>query len=106
METILHNAWSLFVAIGWFFLNRITAKVDALEKEKADVSAVKANSGLIHEGDKRIDNIQHTSVPRSEYKYDIASLHNRLNEMEKSKEDKIQAIRLIENRKETGGKTK
>ena len=105
METILHNAWSLFVAIGWFFLNRITSKVDALEKEK-EVSSVKYNSTLIHEADKRIDQLQHTTVPRQEYKYDVASLHLRLNEMEKSKEDKVQDIRIIENRKETSGKTK
>ena len=106
METILHNAWSLFVAIGWFFLNRITSKVDALEKEKAEVSSVKYNSTLIHEADKRIDQLQHTTVPRQEYKYDVASLHLRLNEMEKSKEDKVLDIRIIENRKETSGKTK
>ena len=103
METLLHNAWSLFVAIGWFFLNRITSKVDALEKEKASVSSVKHNSTLIYEADKRIDQLQHTTVPRQEYKYDGASLHLRLNEMEKSKEDKIQDIRVIEQRKDTSG---
>ena len=103
METLLHNAWSLFVAIGWFFLNRVTSKVDALEKEKASVSSVKHNSTLIYEADKRIDQLQHTTVPRQEYKYDVASLHLRLNEMEKSKEDKIQDIRVIEQRKDTSG---
>ena len=95
METILHNAWSLFVAIGWFLLNRITSKVDALEKEKSDGSAVARNSNLIHETDKRIDQIQHTTVPRQEYKTDIASLHYRINDLEKSKEDKITDIRII-----------
>ena len=40
MEKILESAWALFVAIGWFFINRITAKVDALEKDKADGSTV------------------------------------------------------------------
>ena len=103
METLLHNAWSLFVAIGWFFLNRITSKVDALEQEKASVSSVKHHSTLIYEADKSIDQLQHTTVPRQEYKYEVATLHLTLNEMEKSKEDKIQDIRVIEQRKDTSG---
>ena len=92
METILHNAWSLFVAIGWFFLNRITAKVDALEKEKAESSAVSRNLNLIHETDRRVDKIQHSTVPREEYKFDVYKLHTRINELEKSKEDKILSL--------------
>ena len=95
METILHNAWSLFVAIGWFFLNRITSKVDALEKEKASVSSVKQNSALIHEGDKRIDQLQYTTVPRQGYKYDVASLHLRLNDMERAKQDKFHNVKVF-----------
>ena len=96
METILHNAWSLFVAIGWFFLNRITAKVDALEKEKEESSAVSRNVSLIHETDRRVDKIQHSTVPREEYKFDVYKLHTRINELEKSKEDKINAIRIVD----------
>jgi len=95
MEAILHNAWSLFVAIGWFFLNRITAKVDALEKEKADKSSVNKHYQLIHETDKRVDELQHTTVPRPEYKSDIKDLHVRINILSQNKEDKIQDIRLV-----------
>ena len=95
MEKILESAWALFVAIGWFFINRITAKVDALEKDKADVSAVATHSKLIHETDRRIDELQHTTVPRQEYKSDIASLHIRANELERSKEDKVTDIRIV-----------
>ena len=74
----------------------MTAKIDGLEKDKADGKAVSKNSNLIHETDRRIDEIQHTTVPRQEYKSDIASLHMRINELEKSKEDKVQDIRLID----------
>ena len=95
MEKILESAWALFVAIGWFFINRITAKVDALEKDKADGSAVSRQAGLIHEVDRRIDELQHTTVPRQEYKTDIASLHIRANELERSKEDKVTDVRII-----------
>ena len=96
MEAILHNAWSLFVAIGWFFFNRITSKVDALEKDKADNSAVNRNAQLIQDNDKRIDQIQHTTVPRLEYKSDIASLHFRINDLERNKEDKVTDIRIVD----------
>ena len=95
MEKILESAWALFVAIGWFFINRITAKVDELEKGKADNSTVGGHAKLIHETDRRIDEIQHTTVPRQEYKSDIASLHMRANELEKSKEDKVTDIRIV-----------
>ena len=95
METVLHNAWSLFVAIGWFFLNRITAKVDALEKEKADKSSVNKHYQLIHETDKRVDGLQHTTVPRPEYKSDIKDLHARINNLVHTKEDRVKDIRLV-----------
>lgn len=95
MEKILESAWALFVAIGWFFINRITAKVDALEKTKAETSSVGRQGELIHEVDRRIDELQHTTVPRQEYKTDIASLHIRANELERSKEDKVTDVRIV-----------
>ena len=95
MEKILEGAWAIFVGIGWFFINRITAKVDALEKDKADSSTVGRHAGLIHEVDRRIDELQHTTVPRQEYKSDIAGLHVRANELERSKEDKVTDVRII-----------
>lgn len=104
MEKILENIWGVFVGLGWWMLNRLTAKIDALEKDKADGSAVGRNSSLIHETDRRIDEIQHTTVPRQEYKSDIASLHMRINDLEKSKEDKVQDIRIVDN--EQNGKKK
>ena len=95
MEKILEGAWAIFVGIGWFFINRITAKVDALEKDKADGSTVGRHAGLIHEVDRRIDELQHTTVPRQEYKSDIAGLHVRANELERSKEDKVTDVRIV-----------
>lgn len=96
MEKILENIWGVFVGLGWWMLNRLTAKIDGLEKDKADASSVGRNSGLIHETDRRIDEIQHTTVPRQEYKSDIASLHMRINDLERIKQDKVQDIRIIE----------
>ena len=106
MDKLLEGAWALFVGIGWFFINRITAKVDALEKAKADGSALGRHSQLIHEVDRRIDELQHTTVPRQEYKADIAGLHTRANELEKSKEDKVTDIRIVESVPESGNSKK
>jgi hypothetical protein len=97
MEKILENIWGIFVGLGWWMLNRLTAKIDALEKEKADTSSVSRNSGLLHETDKRIDAIHHSTVPRQEYKADVASLHMRINDLERIKQDKVQDIRIVEN---------
>ena len=63
MDNLLHDAWVLFVAIGSWMANRLTAKLDNLEK--------------------RADKIQHTTVPREEYKSDIGSLHKRINDLDR-----------------------
>ncbi len=98
---ILEAGWAIFVGLGWWALNRVTQKIDSLESQKADAtetrSAISKNSMLIHETDKRIDEIQHTTVPRQEYKSDIGLLHTRLNDIERIKQDKVQDIRIVEN---------
>ena len=104
MEKILENLWGVFVGLGWWMLNRLTAKIDSLEKDKADNSSVSKNSGLIHETDKRLDEIQHTTVPRQEYKSDIAGLHERVNSLERTKEDKVQDIRIVDSDEKKKGK--
>ena len=96
MEKILENLWGVLVGLGWWMLNRLTSKIDSLEKEKADNSAVSKNSELIHETDKRLDEIQHTTVPRHEYKSDIGALHERANYLERAKEDKVQDVRIVD----------
>ena len=85
-------------------LNRLTAKIDNLEKDKADNSSVSKNSGLIHETDKRLDEIQHTTVPRNEYKSDIGALHERVNFLERQKQDKVQDIRIVDSDEKKKGK--
>ena len=99
MEAVLDKIWGVFVGLGWWMLNRMTAKIDALEKDKAENSSVGNHAKLIHEVDRRIDELQHTTVPRQEYKSDIAGLHIRANELERSKEDKITDIRIVEDTK-------
>ena len=104
MEKILENLWGVFAALGWWMLNRLTAKIDALEKDKADSSSVNKNTELMHETDKRLDEIQHTTVPRSEYKSDIGLLHDRVNYLERAKEDKVQDVRLVDSDHNKKGK--
>jgi|TARA_R110000744_G_scaffold47216_1_gene104032 hypothetical protein len=104
VEKILENLWVLFIGIGSWLVTRLTAKIDTLEKDKADNSSVNRNSGLIHETDKRIDEIQHTTVPRHEYKSDVAGLHERINFLERSKEDKVQDIRIVDSNEKKKGK--
>ena len=41
MEKILENLWVLFIAIGGWVANRLTGKIDALEKEKADADTTR-----------------------------------------------------------------
>ena len=104
MEKILENLWGVFVGLGWWMLNRLTSKIDSLEKEKADNSSVNKNTELMHETDKRLDEIQHTTFPRHEYKSDVAGLHERINFLERAKEDKVQDIRIVDSDQKKKGK--
>tara|TARA_R100000700_G_C3139711_1_gene121926 strand:+ start:127 stop:378 length:252 start_codon:yes stop_codon:yes gene_type:complete len=83
VENLIHDAWVLFTAIGGWMANRLTQKIDSL--------------------DKRLDQLRLSSIDRKEYKADIGGLHIRCNDLEKRKEEKVTDIRLIENRKETSG---
>jgi hypothetical protein len=59
-------------------LNRLTTKIDTM--------------------DKKIDTLNHTSIGRVEFTQQIASLHTRCNELEKSKQDVIQTIRVVKDK--------
>jgi hypothetical protein len=94
---ILEHLWVLFIGLGSWALNRITGKIDTLEKEKADGQATKLEhqnmATLVHELDRRVDENQHMSVGRGEHKSDVTALHIRVNELERNKADKIRNIR-------------
>ena len=77
-SVIFENLWILFIGIGSWMLNRLTAKIDTM--------------------DKKIDTLNHTSIGRVEFTQQIASLHNRCNELEKSKQDVIQTIRVVKDK--------
>lgn len=93
MEAILEHLWVLFIGIGTWMANRLTGKIDELEKNKSTNISIDRVDTHIRDIDKRVDEVAHTMLPRSEFKSDIAALHNRLNEMERNKADKIKNIR-------------
>ena len=115
MDAVLDKIWGVFVGLGWWMLNRLTTKIDSLEKDKAtqgDVNGIRKNinddligvkQGL-RELDRRVDEIDHATqlrlVPRSEYKSDISALHSRCNILSDTKEDKVQDIRIVDSNDE------
>jgi len=98
VEKILENLWVLFIAIGSWMVTRLTSKIDALEANKAEQSAVADQQKEIKCLDKRVDEIDHATqlrlVPRNEIKGDLVNLHSRINELERLKADKIKTIRI------------
>jgi septation ring formation regulator EzrA len=105
----LQNAWSIFVGLFWWALNRITAKIDDLEKGKASSDDLSGVRHGLSELDKRVDDIDHATqlrlVPRSEYKQDVTSLHVRISDVAEklcSKEDRIKTIRVSDNENKKG----
>jgi hypothetical protein len=106
VEKILENLWGVFVGLGWWMLNRLTSKIDELEKGKAsgdDVAGVRKGLGEL---DKRVDAIDHSTqlrlVPRDEVKSDVTLLHQRCNDLSErlcQKEDRIKTIRVSDNEK-------
>jgi len=65
VENLIHDAWVLFVAMGSWMANRLTHKIDTV--------------------DKKLDQLRVSTIDRKEYKGDITQLHKRCNELEKSK---------------------
>ena len=110
LQKILENLWVLFIAIGGGVANRLTGKIDALEKDNADADTTREserlNAKLIHELDRRVDTVKHTLVAREEYKQDISSLHVRINDLtlglEQRKADKIKNIRTHQAKEKNG----
>ena len=90
--------WAPFLAIFWYFVNRLTWKIDEIEKGKACNSSLGRVADHARELDKRVDQLAHTALPRTEFKNDIATLHLRLNDMERNKADKIKNIRIHESK--------
>ena len=70
--SILEHLWVLFIGLGSWALNRITSKIDILEKGKADAQDTKLEHAniatLVHELDRRVDENQHLSVGRGNTK--------------------------------------
>ena len=74
METLIHDAWVLFVAMGSWMANRMTHKIDTVGK--------------------KLDQLRLSSIDRKEYKADITQLHIRCNELEKSKASAVQSVEV------------
>ena len=100
------------VCEGWFG-SRLTGKIDELEKDKADAVTTREellnNSSRTHEVDRRVDEIQYTTTPRLEHKTDVISLvdkiavcHERINDLERRKADKIKNIRTHQTKEKNG----
>tara|TARA_R110000803_G_scaffold26979_1_gene63293 strand:+ start:4451 stop:4789 length:339 start_codon:yes stop_codon:yes gene_type:complete len=108
MVNLLEHLWVLFIGLGSWALNRITGKIDILEKEKADGQATRMEhqnmATLVHELDRRVDENQHMSVGRGEHKSDVTALHLRINDIEQRKAERIKNIRThISDSKEKNG---
>tara|TARA_Y100001951_G_C11291775_1_gene272667 strand:+ start:222 stop:536 length:315 start_codon:yes stop_codon:yes gene_type:complete len=104
MDAFLTLAWTPFLAIFGWLINRMTSRLDSLEKQKADAGSIDRMLTEIHELEKRQDRLMHTTVPRPEFKGDITSLHMRINELSNLKEDKIKDIRVINSTHKAKGK--
>tara|TARA_Y100000782_G_scaffold114702_1_gene152015 strand:+ start:541 stop:873 length:333 start_codon:yes stop_codon:yes gene_type:complete len=92
MGMFIELVWVPFVALFWWFINRLTKRTDDLESSKASVSSIVRVDAALHDLDKRVDKLGNTTVPRHEYKADISSLHVRANELERIKKDKLEEI--------------
>ena len=96
MDAILHEAWVLFVGIGSWVVNRLSSKLDDLDKNKADADqiqeAIKIHAKRLHEMDRRVDQLGSTSINRDEFKSDITLAHNRINDLEQRKAERIHRV--------------
>lgn len=101
-EKILEHLWVLFTGIFSWVCTRLIGKIDDLEKNKAGNDSVNKQSNLIHDLDRRLDEVSHDSIGRVEYKSDVKNLHERCNELEKSKESRIAKIQVVDGKSQKG----
>ena len=80
-------------------LNRVTSMIDNLKASKADADALAHQGKLIHELDRRVDELGHTTIARSEFKQDVIALHSRINDQEQRKADRISQIKIVDEKK-------
>ena len=102
VSAFLEYVWMPFVGLFWWFINRLTGQLDEIDKKKADIGAIKRLDGDLGELEKKLGKIDHSTqlrlVPRSEYKSDITALHQRINSLERGKEDKIKEMKIIKDK--------
>jgi hypothetical protein len=98
MSKIFDNLWILAIGVLSWVAQRLTAKIDSLEANKADNDALSQQRSDLKDLDKRVDAIDHSTqlklVPRNEIKGDLINLHARINELERQKSDRIKTIRI------------
>jgi len=98
MSKIFDNLWILAIGVLSWVAQRLTAKIDSLEANKADNDALSQQRSDLKDLDKRVDAIDHSTqlklVPRNEIKGDLINLHSRINELERQKSDRIKTIRI------------
>ena len=87
-------------------VNRLSSKLDELEKGKASVDDLASIRKGLGELDRRVDTIDHSTqlrlVPRNEIKGDFILLHQRCNDLSErlcQKEDRIKTIRVNDKEK-------
>ena len=95
MDGFIELAWTPFLAVFWWFMNRLTARIDQIENSKVDNAVLNRVDNELHEMEKRQEKLIHTTVPRPEYKQDIQLLHQRCNELSTIKQDKVKDINLV-----------
>jgi len=102
---LLHDAWVLFIGLLSYFFKNLKARLDELDKGKADAhqinEAVRTVSSQLHEVERKVDQLGLTSINRAEFKSDITSLHLRINDLEQRKANAIQRVD-VKMRKENG----
>lgn len=101
-EKILEHLWILFTGIFSWVCTRLIGKIDDLEKNKAGNDSVGKQSHLIHELDRRLDGVSHNSIGRIEYKQDVKNLHERCNQLQVAKEDRVSKIQIVDGKTQKG----
>ena len=95
MENIwLDKLWVLLAAVFSWIANRLTGKIDDLEKNKATNSSLGRVADHARALDKKIDELSHTALPRVEVQQAHEKIHERLNSMERNKSDRIKNVRV------------
>jgi|TARA_R110002110_G_scaffold267076_2_gene482859 hypothetical protein len=101
MAELLEHIYLLIIGIGGWMFNRVVKKIDDLERNKSTNISLGRIGDHCKALDKKVDELAHTALSRVEIQRANEKLHERINFVERVKQDKVAQNKNFHEQNET-----